>query len=262
VQHLAQVLHVPKDLRFRSLHCIGLSIDDDASRVAFVFQLPALAAQHTMSLKDILSGTKGPKAPSVSARINLAVQIAQSISYFHTVGWMHKNLRSENVRFFAEDASSFLGDGEGMLADPVLTGFTFARLDAADEVTDKPSVEPARDIYRHPGALYGAAARYQPLMDLYSLGVVLMEIAEWRPLGTLVKQVIDVKKVTVAPLTQLAEVKTWLCVAACGGKDAVKVDFRMGKKYARAVRMCLGVEYVSNVRWAITLPTARFNTII
>ena len=157
---------------------------------------------------------------------------------------MHKNLRSENVRFFADDASSFLEDGEGILADPVLTGFTFARLDAADEVTDKPSVEPARDIYRHPGALYGAAARYQPFMDLYSLGVVLMEIAEWRPLGTLVKQVIDVKKVAVAPLTQLSEVKTWLCVAARGGKDAVKVDFRMGKKYARAVRMCLGVEYL------------------
>ena len=79
-------------------------------------------------------------------------------------------------------------------------------------------------------------------MDLYSLGAVLMEIAEWRPLSTLVKQVIDVKKVAVAPLTQLAEVKTWLCAAACGGKEVVKVDFRMGKKYARAVRMCMGVE--------------------
>lgn len=242
VQHLAQVLHVPKDLRFRSLHCIGLSVDDDASRVAFVFQLPASAAQHTISLKDILSGVKGPKAPSVSARMNLAVQIAQSIRYFHTVGWMHKNLRSENVRFFAADASSFLEGGESVLADPVLTGFPFARLDAPGEVTDKPSLEPARDIYRHPGALDGVGARYQPFMDLYSLGAVLMEIAEWRPLSTLVKQVIDVKKVAVAPLTQLAEVKTWLCAAACGGKEVVKVDFRMGKKYARAVRMCMGVE--------------------
>jgi len=190
-----------------------------------------------------LSGAKGPKAPSVSARMDLSIQIAQSIRYFHTVGWMHKNLRSENVRFFAEDASSLLEGGEGILADPVLTGFTFARLDAPREVTDKPSLEPARDIYRHPGALYGTEARYQPFMDLYSLGAVLMEIAEWRPLGTLVKQVIDVKKVAVAPLTQLAEVKTWLCVAACGGKEeVVKVDFRMGKKYGRAVRMCLGVE--------------------
>jgi hypothetical protein len=253
VQHLAQVLHVPKDLGFRSLHCIGLSVDDDASRVAFVFQLPALAAHDTISLKDMLSGTKGPKAPSVSARMNLAVQIAQSIRYFHTVGWMHKNLRSENVRFFAEDASSFVEGGEGILADPVLTGFPFARLDAPDEVTDKPSVEPARDIYRHPGALYGTAARYQPFMDLYSLGAVLIEIAEWRPLGTLVKQVIDVKKVAVAPLTQLAEVKTWLCVAACGGKEeVVKVDFRMGKKYGRAVRMCLGVEDLDGEMMVVT----------
>jgi len=244
VQHLAQVLHVPKDSRFRSLHCIGLSIEDDASRVAFVFQLPALTAQHTMSLKDILSGAKGPKAPSVSARMDLSIQIAQSIRYFHTVGWMHKNLRSENVRFFAEDASRFLEGGESILADPVLTGFLFARLDAPGEVTDKPSVEPARDIYRHPGALDGAAARYQPFMDLYSLGTVLMEIAEWRPLSTLVKQVIDVKRVAIAPLTQLAEVKTWLSAAACGEKDVVKVDFRMGKKYARAVRMCLGVDHL------------------
>jgi serine/threonine protein kinase len=228
------------------LHCIGLSVNDEASQVSFVFQLPKIAAEHTVSLRDILGGAKGPKAPSVSTRIELALQIAQSIHYFHTAGWMHKNIRSENIRFFAERSSSFTEGAESLLTEPMITGFTFARLDAPGEITDKPSAEPARDIYRHASTLNGVAESYQPFMDLYSLGTILLEIAEWRPLSTLLREVVDLKQTGIVPLTQLARINQWLYRAASEGQNTVKVDFRMGKRYARAARLCLGVESVND----------------
>ena len=47
---------------------------------------------------------------------------------------------------------------ESVLAEAMITGFAFVRLHAPGEIADKPSAEPSRDIYRHPGALNGVTA--------------------------------------------------------------------------------------------------------
>nr|POE77885.1 hypothetical protein CFP56_09528 [Quercus suber] len=241
VQQLAHMLHVQKPISFRSLHCIGLCMDDEATKAGFIFRIPHQSTGYAMSLRDMLGGKSGPTSPSVTARIQLALDVLRSIQYFHIAGWMHKDLRSENIQFFRDRPSYLPKSSETGLEQPFIVGFSFARLDVSGEVSERPSADPPRDIYRHPHALEGVPGNSTSFMDLYSIGTILVELAEWRPLSTLLRDVIDVKKDSIT-LTQLSSIRRFICKAACDGTGPIKLDFRMGRKYARAARLCLGAE--------------------
>ena len=70
-------------------------------------------------------------------------------------------------------------------------------------------------------------------MDLYSLAVVLIEIAEWRPLKHIIKKYVDVTKPGVdVSLEDLSGIQSWLV------KEQVlngHVDFRMEDVYGEGI---------------------------
>jgi hypothetical protein len=54
------------------------------------------------------------------------------------------------------------------------------------EPTDKPAADPETDIYCHRLVLEGAV-RYRRAFDIYSLGLILLEIGLWTPLKDIYK---------------------------------------------------------------------------
>ena len=241
VENLAMLLAAPKHPDFRSLKCIGLFLDNDSGKAAFIYKAPSFVAYHIpRSLRNLFG-----LGPSVTQRIQLALQITQSVKYFHTAGWLHKNLRSENIMFWDIRKTDIHGGGRDIedknrLPEPVLVGFAFSRQDSPSEISEQPSSDPQRDIYRHPEVMGEPSESFSAAKDIYALGTVLLEIGEWRSLRSLVEKVVDVSRPNV-PLDQLAKVKPFLLdEGPRGGLGMLK--YRMGEIYARVTKMMLSGE--------------------
>lgn len=230
IADLANVLSTPKQPDFCSLQCTGLARDNDGGKIAFIFDAPSLVtAQLPRSLRNLFGLN-----PSVTERVQLALEITQSVKYFHTAGWLHKNLRSENILFWPVDTSI------SPLSRPVLVGFGFSRQDSPSQISEQPSSNPNRDIYRHPEAMGEPSVSFTAAKDIYALGTILLEIGEWHSLKTLVKNVVDLNKHDIS-LDQLAKVRPFLLdEGPKGGLWMLK--YRMGDIYARVTKMMLSGE--------------------
>ncbi|KAL9127631.1 MAG: hypothetical protein Q9217_003522 [Psora testacea] len=233
-RNLALLLSAPKHPDFRSLQCRGLARDGDGTRVAFVFSLPAITPnQHIRALRNLFGIT-----PSVTHRLELALQLTQSLKCFHTAGWLHKDLRSENI-LLLPSAESRIAD-MAPLCNPLLAGFAFSRLDSPSEISEQPSSNPQHDIYRHPEAMGEPSESFAASKDIYSLGAILLEIGEWRSLKSLVEKIVDVNKADVT-LIQLAKVRPYLLNdGPKGGLGMLK--YRMGDIYVQVTKMMLSGE--------------------
>ena len=227
---LASVLSTPKQPDFCSLQCTGLARDNEGGKIALIFDVPSLATtQVPRSLRNLFG-----LSPSVTERVQLALQITQSVKYFHTAGWLHKNLRSENILFWPVDGSI------PPLSRPVLVGFAFSRQDSPSQISEQPSSDPHRDIYRHPEAMGEPSVSFSAAKDIYALGTILLEIGEWHSLKTLVKKVVDLERPDIS-LDQLAKVRPFLLDdGPKGGLWMLK--YRMGDIYARVTKMMLSGE--------------------
>lgn len=232
-ENLATLLSIPKARTFQSLTCRGLLEDDQ--RLGFVYQHPLTIRppQEPKSLLDLFSAKGGIESPSLSDRIRLALRIVQVVRSFHRTSWLHKGLRSENILFFnVSDVDAAVHE-----ADFVLAGFNFARLGAPTEISEQPSANPKHDIYRHPKALGTPSESFNMSMDVYSLGTILLEIAEWQPLWFLVESIVgkDAKDVSV---DKLAKVQQFL-LNGKGKRGTTRLWSRAGDLYASACLMCL-----------------------
>ncbi|KAL8820579.1 MAG: hypothetical protein Q9223_001228 [Gallowayella weberi] len=225
VRHLALLLSAPKHTSFRSLRCKGIVHETDSSRIAFVFEIPEEENfQPPRPLRTMFGCS-----PSVADRVQLALKITESVRQFHTAGWLHKDLRSENILLWSP--------GDLAFSCPVLSGFAFARLDSPSELSEQPSADPQRDIYRHPEAMGDPSMSFTAAKDIYALGTILLEIGEWRSLRSLVERVVDVTAHDVA-LSQLAKIRPHLLDDGPKGGLAT-LRFRMGDIFARVTQMMI-----------------------
>lgn len=238
VDNLAILLSTSKDASFHTLQCLGVIEIPNESQFAFVYGYPNLDIledkrnlPQPISLLDLLNGSQ----PSVTYRLNLAIALLRTVNIFHTSGWLRKDLRSENILFFPTSSTSHPLSSN---LTPYLTGFQFSRLDNRTEISENPSSNPSHDIYRHRYALGEPSMAFEQFMDIYSLGTILIEIAEWRPLRHVVLKHVDVKSREV-PLDKLAGIGKWLNETKV---ESGMVAFRMGDAFARAVKKCLRSE--------------------
>lgn len=239
VKNLALLLSLPKDPSFLTLHCLGFFEEGD--RFAFIYAYPngstdgsaATPAAQPVSLLDILRDSSAPLT-SVTVRLNIALSICRTLLTLHTADWLHKDLRSENILFFPSSAGSTIS---ALLARPYLTGFSFSRFDCPEAISEQPSANPSHDIYRHPQALGEPSTSFKKHMDMYSLGTIMVEIAEWRPLKHIILKCVDVRNpATNVPLTAIASVSQWLVREKVESGAAA---FRMGEAFGRTLATCL-----------------------
>lgn len=195
VQKLAALLKQNnRTVRFRAPHCLGYFVDeseDRESRCGLVFEKPPKVPDQTepTSLRSLIEASNTPESttdiPSLTDRILLMRLLADTVERLHAVDWLHKGLRSANILFFKKIDET--GEDTVNFADPYVSGFDYSRPATSDDLTERPTDNPAADIYRHPtvqstGNREESEGResYKKSYDLYSLGIVLLEIAYWK----------------------------------------------------------------------------------
>ncbi|KAL8791974.1 MAG: hypothetical protein Q9195_005463 [Heterodermia aff. obscurata] len=226
IQNLVLLLQLPKPGTFRSLRCIGSIRDVRKPSQLFIFECPTGQAPNTL-----LSYLPTSFIPSVDERWCLGETLATTLLHLHASGWLHKGLRSENVLFFPRTTQS-----PRSLEEPYLMGYEYARRDEPGEISDKPSDEPAHAIYRHPSAQGPISESFVKAYDIYALGLVLIEIAYWKPLAKIIEKTVGGK--TISP-SLLKTVRASLLDDTPTG-FLQNVRFRMGCRFALVISACIG----------------------
>jgi len=189
IESLCVLLISPKPSKFCLLPCLGLvegKIDQQRfpgkKRFGLVFELDAEHEDLPTTLTDLFLAvnptTKKVKMPPLGDRFRLAQALASALLLLHSSKWLHKSFRSENILFFRPKRQL---DGETSILKPYISGFEYFRPDREGV----PSLESPHDKagatvdpYLHPEY----STKFTRLHDIYSLGIVLIEIAMWRPI--------------------------------------------------------------------------------
>ncbi|KAA6414498.1 MAG: hypothetical protein FRX48_01247 [Lasallia pustulata] len=220
-----------KPKEFRAPQCLGYFHDrnDECSRYGFVYEKPraALVTSKPVSLLDLFSSSK---EPSLSKRVALAHALCESLMYLQSVNWLHKGFRCDSVIFFpAQDKTPSQLD----YAAPILSGFDYARPDLPEEVTERISGDIEHEIYRHPDQVKRVSSRSKKSHDIYSLGIVLIEIAHWKHIYDIMD--IDIKQ--KGARSKLRKIRYRLLSEEEGFLEGV--GCKVGEVYREVVRKCI-----------------------
>lgn len=196
---LAQMLSLPKPEHFYAPKCIGY-IDNRSSRDRFgwIFQMPQESNDDTTL--ETLHGMLGQETykPTLSQRIAIAWKLASSLSYLHTTDWLHKGIHSGNVLFPCDIETIDMDK-------PILSGFDYSRPHSSK--TTSRNLDSRWNIYRWPNIQNDVPKEgtSRKTYDIYSFGLLLLEVAHWQPLHKLL-----CLKRWPAPSTQDCRIRGWL----------------------------------------------------
>lgn len=178
----------------RAPRCLGYfedESDDYDHRFGLVFEKPAsvprtasLVSLHDMLLDNTSEHRKGD-VPSLTHRLALMRILAENLERAHSLGWLHKDLRSNNILFFKDTPET-----DAVLSEPYISGFDYSRLDIKDDltITYRPLLgmhDMFKNIYRHTLVLSEGNGASKITHDWYSFGIVLLEIALWMPIDSI-----------------------------------------------------------------------------
>ena len=229
VRRLAEILGAHKSPDFRSLTCFKHEHHPDEHKYVLHFSIPkpyqskSTPSQYD-SLYTVMKKIKGPLRPSLDARLRIASQLSGAIRKWHSVGWVHQGVSSHNVVFFRKE-----GTAHPDYLHPFLQGFELARPDS-DPSIGRPMEDVAFNIYRHPSRQGTARRGHRKVHDIYSLGVVLLEIGLWQA-------AVDILDPRQRDSMSSRDVRKVL-QAACDQRLA----HYAGESYQKAVSACLGAD--------------------
>jgi len=246
-------------------------------------QVAPCSTASMMTLGEMISNSAFPETEAaLDERLKLAHKLAEAVVFLHAAGFLHKNitsssavaLRKSRPRRAKRPAST---SGPNALKPPpprpldevYLMGFELVRGiesrtykegtavfgpepttggDDAVQRVDSASIW-TRAIYMHPERLKGAdSPKYQKSHDIYSLGVVLLEIGLWEPL--------QVAASTRGGPDERDVPKTWPAGLQALATAPAGLASRMGQRYQGVVEWCLSrvgddgieqVEFLQNV---------------
>lgn len=202
-----------------TLRCLGYFEDPKQPRFGLVFELPssvysgASDAHKTIDelrpvtlLSVLQTGSKSlnnsnSATPPLEDRFRLAYSLATTFSTVHSSNFVHKDINSSNILVFRKNRRQSANTRalQYALRSPVVCSF-----DLFSEYDIEPThTMPTLNIYRHPEdpKFTGLKDRHHgPQFDLYSLGLILLEIGLWQPLADLWKP-----KYTLADFKQRVE---------------------------------------------------------
>lgn len=177
---LTELLCFEKPTGFRAPTCHGyveVGDDDDEPMFGLVFGIQDNSVAQSSSIYTLYELLNEVPKPSLTVRVSLARALAESIYHFHAINWLHKGIRSESILI------ARLEGAQPDLSNPYISGFELSRPRIMDNMTEKPALDPLRDAYRYPAAQSSCPnQQYQKSYDLYSLGIVMIEIAYWKRL--------------------------------------------------------------------------------
>lgn len=190
-----QLLQNARVSHLAMLRFLGYYIDMPNSRYAFIYQMPLDYFPFLRNPADLLNELK-PKplvsllqagedyqVPNLETRFRLAYDLLMTVLQLRSQNTVHGNINSSNVLIMPGLTSS-KNDEVGLtenLRRPYLTSF-------GQFSGNGPSPEAlSSSIYRHPDDKRSMEDDAGWAYDLYSLGLVLMEIGLWTPISRLWK---------------------------------------------------------------------------
>lgn len=213
IHKLGDFLSVPhQPHEFRGLDCIGLFKDTANDRYGVVYNLPAYLRHlphptesqsrhiyNPSTLTDLINHVQA--VADLGDRFDLAKKLIRSVVALHTCGWLHKNICPENILFFAARPSSgqVISASKKDFGRPIIVGYGLSRPDDIADQGRQQHAEPSRipfksvsryddanpnkeSIYQHPDKATNHRRRFRHSYDMYSLGLVLLEIGLWQDL--------------------------------------------------------------------------------
>ena len=230
VHKLASLLASSGDNDLGTLPFKGLLHQPELSRHAFVFHFPSdTLTSEAVSLHSVIATQAPGNAWPLESRFAVAQSLARSIAKLHIDGWIHKSIRSHAVVFFKNRTDSNL-----LVNSPYLVDFEYSRPESGSTVRLHLS-DPERNLYRHPDLQDVDPSSSSMVHDIYSLGVVLLEIALWQTVG-------DIYKRTKKELNASGLQKLYL------DGTRKKVGHTMGSSYQSVVLACLDSKYKDQTR--------------
>ncbi|KAL9617046.1 MAG: hypothetical protein Q9160_008119 [Pyrenula sp. 1 TL-2023] len=156
-------------------------------------------------------------------RFAVAIALAKTLSSLHAVGWLHKSLRSENIVFLSK-----FGEANHDLSQPYILGFDLSRPKSENSDNTKEFRRP-QQIYTHPKRWGTPQEIFSPVHDIYSLGVILLEVGCWRSAAKF-----DKAKQNLENINDERKVRDQLVEAA-----ETYLPHLAGRQYSKAVLTCL-----------------------
>ncbi|KAK3387732.1 hypothetical protein B0H63DRAFT_470807 [Podospora didyma] len=257
---------IPAELR--TLPCRGIVVDElvnDDSTITSTYSIVyRTESPRFFSLRQIFSQQGKSKQEiqqakdrlSLGRRFLIAKALSRAVIYLHNADWLHKAIRSENILFFVETMADLAS------ALPYLVGFEYSRPDALGEQTEHMTQKEEHKFYRHPKALavpvadlnqpLGGGGTYSKVFDIYSFGVVLVELGLFISARGIVETYMGSK---ANPTSE--EIRNLLLE-----KAIPKLRFLTGEIYANAARVCLDGHFDQFGRESQALHTAFYNNCV
>jgi hypothetical protein len=201
VNEIAAILaKTPKPAKMCVLDCIGYVPNRGDKRFSLVYKYPsdADASSEPISLRRLLapgcrgwsarqpgadSGSRAINKPGLQTRFEMAVTLSRSLGMLQACGVLHKGLTSDCILFFRTQIPHEAGSAAIDMARPYISGFSWARLHGSEYISDK---KPSKDfastsglLQVHPQYSFNRDQRYQKVFDVYSLGLLLLQIGLW-----------------------------------------------------------------------------------
>lgn len=236
VRDLAKLLAVENSPSYRSLACLHWFHDDYNHNFGLVFRIPAAYGSGARPLYDFLQSRA--KVP-LEQRFEMARCLCYALRKWHSVNWLHKGIRSNNILILQLQCNK-----KWDFENPFLNGQEYARPD-----TDLSSGRYVQDfeenVYRYPDRQGLPRETQTKYHDIYSLGVVLLEIGLWQPASQFQDFKRGVGRLTPEHMRQILI-----------SNAADRLHHYMGSEYQAAVVKCLNGEIrpdTDNVRDALQL---------
>lgn len=198
---LHRLTHDSKVSHLGLMKFLGFFIDVPCSRFAFVYEIPSIIhpslgnpggnsnkAKPEPLVSFFHSGEdrQDVQVPSLENRFRLAYDLVLSVLHLRSQNLVHGNINSSNILVLPEpkDSSSGFKNVMGNLHRPYLTS---AAQFSGTGSSEPPSEPLSSSMYRHPDDRRAIGDEAAWAYDLYSLGLVLLEIGLWTPISRLWK---------------------------------------------------------------------------
>ena len=185
------------DLYTGCFRILGWFADAQHTRFCFIYEVPQPNPMNQnprfnvappMTLLSFLQhsgNTDSENTPCLEDRFRLALNLVTNLLHTHAKGVTHRCINSNNVIFVenslrTQDSKPWK---DGMIRKPYLVSW-----DQGSEDAVSPEAEMlVPRLYRPPNSKVGLRSSFKSAYDVYSLGLVLLEIGLWLPLHKLWK---------------------------------------------------------------------------